>query len=78
MSDLYKSLTLNQSAELIGAIGDVDTVIATGEMGIGKSSMLKILAKKMPDHFPCYVDMTTKDVGDFLVPKIRSLNDVEV
>ena len=78
MSDLYKSLSLVQCADLIGAVGDHDTVVATGEMGIGKSTMLKMLAKKFPDHFPCYVDMTTKDVGDFLIPKIRSLNGVDV
>lgn len=79
MSDLYKSLSLAQTADLILAVGDSTTVLAQGEMGIGKSSILSIIKKRLGDNFHyCYGDMTTKDVGDFLVPKIRSLNDVEV
>ena len=78
MSDLYKSVSLQECANFIATVGDTVTVLAQGEMGIGKSSMLKMLQTKFPDHFVCYGDMTTKDVGDFLVPKIRSLNGVEV
>ena len=77
---MYKSLSLSQTADLIAAIGSVQTVLASGEMGIGKSSMLKML-KAMPqfkDHMFCYVDITTKDVGDFVVPKIRTVDNVEV
>jgi energy-coupling factor transporter ATP-binding protein EcfA2 len=76
--ELYKSMSLKEGAELVGRIGDEDTVLFQGEMGIGKSSMLKMLAKMYPDHHVCYVDMTTKDVGDFLIPKIREINGVEV
>lgn len=78
MSDLYKSINLQECADLIHAVGDTTTVLAQGEMGIGKSSMLKMLKDKLPNHFFCYGDMTTKDVGDFLVPKIRTLDGVEV
>lgn len=77
---MYKSLSLKQTADLIAAVGDKQTILAQGEMGIGKSSILKML-KTMPqfkDHFFCYVDITTKDVGDFLVPKIRTIDGVEV
>jgi MoxR-like ATPase len=77
-NDLYKSVTLQECADLIHAVGDTVTVLAQGEMGIGKSSMLKMLQAMNPNHFVCYGDMTTKDVGDFLVPKIRSLNGSEV
>jgi len=76
--ELYKSVSLQQCADLIGAVGSDVTVLAQGEMGIGKSSMLKMLQAKFPDYFVCYGDMTTKDVGDFLVPKIRDINGVEV
>ena len=76
--ELYKSVSLKEGAELVHRIGDVDTTLFQGEMGIGKSSMLKMLAKMNPDHHICYVDMTTKDVGDFLIPKIRTINGVEV
>jgi MoxR-like ATPase len=76
--NVFNSVTLKQCADLICAVGDKVTVLAQGEMGIGKSSMLKTLKAKFPDHFACYVDMTTKDVGDFAVPKIRTIDGVEV
>lgn len=77
---LYKALSLQQTADLIAAVGDVQTVLAQGEMGIGKSSILKMLKDnpKFKDHKFCYVDITTKDVGDFVVPKIRTVDGVEV
>jgi len=79
MSDLYKTISLTQCADLIQAVGDSTTVLAQGEMGIGKSSILKILQSRLNStHHFCYGDMTTKDVGDFLVPKIRTLDGVEV
>jgi MoxR-like ATPase len=77
--DLYKSITLKQTAEVIHAIGHRTTVLAQGEMGIGKSSILKTLKAKLGDKYHyCYGDMTTKDVGDFLVPKIRTIDGTEV
>ena len=78
MTDLYKAISLQQCADLISAVGHTTTVLAQGEMGIGKSSILKILQAKHPDHFVCYGDMTTKDVGDFLIPKIRTIDGTEV
>jgi len=77
---MYKSLSLQQTTDLIAAVGDLRTVLAQGEMGIGKSSILKSLQKleQFKDHVFCYVDLTTKDVGDFSVPKIRDVNGVEV
>ena len=76
--ELYKSVSLKEGAEMVNRIGDEDTILFQGEMGIGKSSMLKMLASTHPDHHICYVDMTTKDVGDFLIPKIRTINGVDV
>ena len=77
--DLYKSISLQETANLILAIGDKVTVLAQGEMGIGKSSILKSIKEKLGDKYHyCYGDMTTKDVGDFLVPKIRTIDGVEV
>jgi hypothetical protein len=77
--DLYKSISLKETANLIHAVGKDVTVLAQGEMGIGKSSILKFLKEKLGDSYHyCYGDMTTKDVGDFLIPKIRMVDGVEV
>ena len=62
----YSSITMQDAIDLINAIGDTTTVLVQGEMGIGKSSILKALQQQHPDHITCYVDITTKDVGDFL------------
>jgi hypothetical protein len=80
---MYNSITLNQCAQLIAAVGDQQTVLVQGEMGIGKSAILKMLQNstaypQFKDAFFCYVDITTKDVGDFVVPKIRTLDGQEV
>ena len=42
--DLYKSITLKQTTDLIQAVGHRVTVLAQGEMGIGKSSMLNCIS----------------------------------
>jgi hypothetical protein len=49
-------------------------------MGIGKSAILKMLKSypQFKDAFFCYVDITTKDVGDFIVPKIKDIDGNEV
>jgi MoxR-like ATPase len=47
------------------------TVIVEGDIGSGKSSMLKMLAKELPTHTPCYFDCTTKDLGDMQLPKFK-------
>lgn len=77
---LYNKITLRQAADLIAAVGDVQTVLVQGEMGIGKSSILKMLQQRpeFADYYFCYVDITTKDVGDFMVPKIKDIDGNEV
>jgi hypothetical protein len=80
---MYNSITLKQAADLIAAVGDQQTVLVQGEMGIGKSAILKMLKSatdypQFKDAFFCYVDITTKDVGDFLVPKIKDIDGNEV
>jgi energy-coupling factor transporter ATP-binding protein EcfA2 len=63
-------LTLSQAVDLITAIGTKRTVLVEGHMGSGKTSMLKMLAKKFPDHVPVYFDCTTKDLMDLGAPKV--------
>ena len=80
---MYNSITLKQCADLIAAVGDQQTVLVQGEMGIGKSAILKMLQNstaypQFKGAFFCYVDITTKDVGDFIVPKIKDIDGNEV
>lgn len=64
------TLSLDQINNAILANPD-QTVIVQGHMGIGKSSLLKMLAKKLPDHVPVYFDCTTKaDSGDIQMPNV--------
>lgn len=53
---------------------DKTTIIVEGEMGSGKSSILKVLALDLPDHKAIYFDCTTKaDAGDLMLPKFKDL-----
>jgi len=70
----YDSLSINDCVDLIDKVGDKITVLVQGHIGTGKTAILKILAKRYPDHTPVYCDITTKDVGDFLIPQIRTLD----
>lgn len=65
-------LSISECADLIAAIGDKVAVLVQGDMGSGKSSLLKTLAKRFPNHYPAYVDMATKDIGDIQIPHILS------
>ncbi len=65
--------SIDECAGIIKAIGHKRTVLVQGHMGTGKSSILKILAKELPTHTPCYFDCTTKDLGDITIPKLNVL-----
>ena len=78
MKKPYSSISMQDTIKLISSIGDKISVLVQGEMGCGKSAILKELAKLHPTHTPCYIDITTKDVGDFLIPQIRTLEGVPV
>ena len=69
--------SIDECAESILATGNKVTTLVQGHMGTGKSSILKILAEKLPDHVPCYFDCTTKDLGDLMLPKIASVEHEE-
>ena len=64
------ALNLDQIANLIKATGHLRTTLVQGHMGTGKSSLLRTLARELPDHIPCYFDCTTKDLGDITLPRI--------
>ncbi len=69
MNNIYAS-NINEIVDLIANVGTTRTVLVEGDMGIGKSSILKLLAKRFPDHAPCYFDCTTKDLGDLYIPDL--------
>lgn len=71
-------LTLNEVAELILKVGETVTVLVEGHMGTGKSTLLEILGKAMPDAHLCYFDCTTADVGDMAGPKYSTINGMDV
>jgi energy-coupling factor transporter ATP-binding protein EcfA2 len=68
-SNIY-ALGINQVANLINTIGHNNTVLVQGNMGTGKSSILKILADLRPTHKPVYLDCTTLvDSADMFMVK---------
>jgi len=69
------ALSIKQCAQLIATIGKFNTVLVQGEMGIGKTAILWVLAKMFPDHLPIYFDGTTKDVGDMAIPMFASIGE---
>ena len=64
-------LSLAQCTNMIKTVGSQRTVLVQGEMGTGKSSILKTLAAELPSHTACYFDCTTKDLGDIMIPKLK-------
>lgn len=75
---LYQNISLREWVDLILAVGSDMVVLGRGEMGIGKSSALRLIQAALPTHRACYVDMTTKDIGDLLMPKVHMINDMDV
>ena len=72
------ALNLDQCVNLISTIGKQRTVLAQGDMGQGKSSMLTMLAEKHPDYVPVYFDATTKDLGELMIPSLQSVEPMVV
>jgi hypothetical protein len=74
------ALSLNQIATAIYSnyqardIGKV-SIVVEGHMGTGKSSLLTMVQKLLPDHIACYCDCTTKDLGDLTIPNIGIMDD---
>ena len=66
--------SIDQLVNLLIGLGPKRTVLIEGDMGIGKSTLLRILADRLPEHFPAYFDCTTKDVGDMFIPAIGEVD----
>lgn len=61
------ALNINECARLIETIGTSTTVLVLGEMGIGKTAILKELSKRMPTHRPVYIDIPNTTRGDLFI-----------
>lgn len=68
------ALGLDQLETLIALNGHKRTVLVQGHMGTGKSSLLRALAKRLPNHTACYFDCTTKDLGDITIPQLQTID----
>ena len=75
---MYSTIGMQDVIKLISAVGHKMTVLVQGEMGCGKSAILKELAELHPDHIPCYMDMTTKDLGDLMLPKMKTIDGMDI
>ena len=75
---MQMTLNRHQTLGLISSVGHLRTTLIEGDTGCGKSAFLNDLAARFPTHTMCYADCTTKDVGDFLVPKIATIGDSDV
>ena len=62
--------SINEVVELILAIGHQQSVLISGDIGIGKTTTLDMLSERLPTHWPVYFDGTTKDIGDMFIPRI--------
>jgi hypothetical protein len=72
------TVSLQDFAKSIGIVGKDVTVIGQGEPGIGKSSMLKVLAAQYPDYEIAYIDCTLLDLGDFALPYTEMAGNMKV
>lgn len=70
------ALSHNQIMQAIIA-NRTQCALLEGEMGTGKSALLGEIGKILPDHTQCYFDSTTKDVGDIVIPKFKSLEGAD-
>lgn len=64
------TIKLSQAATLIETCGSDVTVLLQGQPGIGKSDLLKTLARNMPDYHVAYIDVANLDLGDVAMPVV--------
>lgn len=75
---LYQDVSLREGVQIVAETGMDNAIMVRGEMGIGKSTMLQLLRKYFPKHRPCYIDCTTKEAGDLLMPRFTEINGMWV
>jgi hypothetical protein len=73
-----KTVSLQEFATAVAEVGHQVCLVGEGEMGIGKSAMLKVISKALPTHLPAYIDCTLLDLGDFALPYTVEENGMRV
>ena len=68
---MQQEISLKQAEELIATVGREVTIHMRGQPGIGKSSILKTLATRFPNHTPVYIDCADLDLGDLAMPAMN-------
>ena len=68
-------ISLKQFAQAIMTVGTKVTIIGQGQPGIGKSAMLKEIAKQHPHYEMSYIDCTLLDLGDFALPYVEVVDN---
>jgi hypothetical protein len=69
-----ETVSLEQFAESVIAVGDKLTLVGEGEPGIGKSSCAKMIMNRLGSGFEmAYIDCQTLDLGDFAMPYVEEV-----
>ena len=68
---MQQEISLKQAEDLIATVGRDVTIHMRGQPGIGKSSILKTLATRFPNHTPVYIDCADLDLGDLAMPAMN-------
>ena len=64
-----KTVSLDQAANIILRT-PMNRYLLEGEPGIGKSTLIKAIASKLPTHEVAYIDVPNMDLGDIAMPVI--------
>ena len=65
-----QSVSLKQAADAISSNPELRYFLQ-GEPGIGKSSIMKLISERKPDHFKSYMDCSQLDLGDIAMPVVN-------
>ena len=64
-----------QCADFISKVGKHVSVLVRGNMGVGKTSLLPMIAERLPTHVPCYADTSTMDIPDVAMYDINNSSE---
>ena len=74
-SQRLHALNHEQIVDLIVAVGKTNSIMVRGNMGCGKSSLLPMIAKRLPTHTHYYADCSTMDIPDVAMYDINNSSE---